>query len=289
MTRGIPVIKGLTWLGRSTTKPLTAEKVRRFVERLDRQALRTAVVRHPLYFRAGLVDADRVLDVGCGSGSVTRDLCRLTRGQVIAIDHDPGLVDAAQAALADLANVEVRRADAHRLPFPDDSFDLVVANLLFMWVEDPHQVAREMARVCRPGGRVLASMEPDYGGKVHFPENPVVDQVFQGGMIERKGGDPHSGRKMRTYFVKAGLQTEVGLSNPHIPSCAEDLASYEQEKGFYRRALKEAGLAVAKIDAWERQYLDSLREGTQFNYLPLFYALGTKKQAAANGARRRKA
>ena len=230
-----------------------------------------------MYFRAGLPDAKRILDVGCGSGSVTRDLCLLTNGHVTAVDVDAAMVKAARATLRGLPNVTVRRADGHRLPFDDESFDLVVANLLFMWAERPQEIASELARVALRGGRVLASMEPDYGGKVHYPENPIVDQVFQGRMIERKGGDPHAGRKLRTYFVRAGLSAEVGLSNPRIPSCEEDLASYEVEKGFYHRALADAGLKADEIRAWERDYLASLREGTQLNYLPLFYAIGTKK------------
>lgn len=253
------------------------ERLRRTIERMDRQALRTAPNRHPLYFRAGLADALRILDVGCGNGAVTHDLCLLTRGGVTAVDRDPSMVAAARLRLEDAPNVEVREADAHRLPFPDGAFDLVVSNLLFMWVREPQAVALEMARVTSAGGRVLASMEPDYGGKVHYPENPVVDQVFQEGMIQRKGGDPHAGRKLRTWFVRAGLETEVGLSNPRIPSCQEDLASYELERGFYRRALADAGLKPAQVDAWEQEYVASLREGVQLNYLPLFYALGTKK------------
>jgi SAM-dependent methyltransferase len=219
-----------------------------------------------------------VLDIGCGSGHVTRDLCRITKGTVVAIDNDPAMLDASRKVLARVPNVSVQDADAHALPFNDGSFDVVVANLFFMWSQDPLLAAREMARVVKPGGRVLASMEPDYGGKVHFPENPVVDQVFQGGMIERKGGDPHAGRKLRTYLVGAGLETTVGLSNATIPSCAEDLESYELEKAFYRRALQDGGLSRESIDAWEKDYLASLRQGTQFNFLPLFYAIGTKNK-----------
>lgn len=197
---------------------------------------------------------------------------------VTAIDNDPAMLTACRAVLRNVKNVTIEEADAHTLRFPDASFDLVVANLFFMWAQDPNAAAKEMARVVKPGGRVLASMEPDYGGKVHHPENPVVDQVFQGGMIERKGGDPHAGRKLRTYLVEAGLTTVIGLSNPEVPSCEEDLESYQLEKKFYRRALQDAGLTKESIDAWERDYLASLRHGTQLNHLPLFFALGTKNK-----------
>lgn len=268
---------------RRRTKPYRSEdRFHRFLERLERQAERTRSLRLPLYKAARVSAAKRILDVGCGSGHVTRDLCRLTQGTVVAVDSDPAMLTACREVLRGARNVTIQEADAHTLPFDDDSFDVVVANLFFMWAQDPRVAAREMARVVRPGGRVLASMEPDYGGKMHHPENPVIDQVFQGGMIERKGGDPHAGRKLRTYLVEAGLATVVGLSNPQIPSCDEDLESYELEKGFYRRALQEAGLDRSRIQAWEREYLRSLRQGTQLNYLPLFFALGTKnKQRAA--------
>jgi len=251
--------------------------VQRWIERLDRQALRTASVRHPLYFRVGLDRAQRVLDVGCGNGAVTRDLAQLTAGEIVAVDHDADMVRAAQTTLEGLPNVSVKEADAKRLPFPDASFDLVVCHLLLMWVDGPVQAIAEMARVCRPGGTILAAMEPDYGGKMHWPENPVVDQVFQGDMIRKKGGDPHAGRKLRAWFVEAGLEPEVGLSNPRVPSCAEDLASYEVERGFYRKALLQGGLTERQIDAWEREYVASLRSGEQFNFLPLFYALAPKR------------
>lgn len=183
----------------------------------------------------------------------------------------------ARALLAASRNTWALVARAEALPFADRSFDLVTCNLLLMWLPDPLRALREFVRVLRPRGRVLASMEPDYGGKIHWPENPIVDQIFQSEMIRGKGGDPHAGRKLRQWFAEAGLSVEVGLSNPRIPSCAEDRRSYEHEKSFYRRALLQGGLSKAQIAAWEREYLGSLRAGVQLNYLPLFYALGVKR------------
>lgn len=252
-------------------------ELKRRIERLERQALRTSPVRHPLYERARLDQAKSILDVGCGNGAVTRDLARFSAGEVHAVDVDPSMVLAARETLADLKRVKVHEARAEALPFADKTFDAVVANLVLMWIPDPVRALREMGRVAKAGGVVLASMEPDYGGKIHWPENPVIDQIFQGPMIQKKGGDPHAGRKLRGWFVQAGLPVTVGLSNPHVPECAEDLETYGFEKEFYHRALEQAGLKKAQIAAWENEYLGSLRAGVQFNFLPLFYALGTKR------------
>jgi hypothetical protein len=132
----------------------------------------------------------------------------------------------------------------------------------------------EMARVTRPGGLVAAVMEPDYGGTIHHPENPVADRLFADDAIRRRGGDPHMGRKLRALFANARLDTEVGLLNPKIPSCAEDLETYRQDGHLYRKWLLGAGMEPKDVDAWQAEYEASLRAGTQFSFLPLFYAIG---------------
>jgi SAM-dependent methyltransferase len=244
-----------------------------FQRRLDRQADETRPHRLGLYQRAGLGQARRILDVGCGSGSVTVDLLDQGTSQVVAVD-----VDAAMArrtgAKAGLAGVV--QADGRRLPFPDGSFDAAVCNLVLLWTPQPAVLVAEMARVVRPGGAVVASMEPDYGGKVHFPENPLIDLVFQGEGVRRRGGDPHAGRKLRSHFVAAGLRTEVGIAAPDVLTPEQDLAVFRRNRGYYRRLLAENGFAAPAIDRWESEYLESLSSGQQLSFLPLFYAIGRK-------------
>jgi hypothetical protein len=119
-------------------------------------------------------------------------------------------------------------------------------------------------------------LEPDYGGKLHYPENPKIDPIFAGKAIRDKGGDPHIGRKLRCLFVKARLDTEVGIGNNRIWSCEEDKAYYLHARDFYVTALKNAGLSQKEIDQWEYSYLESLDEGIQLNFFPQFYAIGKK-------------
>jgi SAM-dependent methyltransferase len=248
-----------------------------FQRRLDRQADATRPHRLGLYGRAGLAQAGLVLDVGCGSGRVTGDLVDLDAGRpqrrVVAVDVDAGMAGRTKATVA---RADVAQADGRRLPFPDATFDAAVCNLVLLWTPEPAAVVAEMARVVRPGGTVLASMEPDYGGKVHFPENPLIDLVFQGEGVRRRGGDPHAGRKLRSHFVAAGLQAEVGLAAHDVLTPEQDLAVFRRNRAYYRRLLDENGFSAAEVERWETEYLESLSSGQQLSFLPLFYAIGRK-------------
>lgn len=254
----------------------TTDELGHFIKKLEQQALETAEERHPIYIRAGLKDAQLVLDVGCGSGSVTKDLAAHTNGTVIALDDSPDMVDTAKKMLEDSKNVQMCTGDAHSLPFGDNYFDIAICNLVLMWSRNPQQVVNEMARVVKSGGRVVASLEPDFGGKIHWPENDRVDPIFAGEAIKRRGGDPHIGRKLRMLFVRAGLEVEVGIGNQRIWGCDEDRASYLRSRDFYWNVLGKAGMGDDEIKKWEDEYMKSLDEGIQLNFFPQFYAIGVK-------------
>ncbi len=256
----------------------SSEDFNDFVKKLELQAIETAEERIPLYLKIGVKDADLILDVGCGSGMVTRDIVHLTKGKVIASDGSDEMIKAAEKVLKNYDNVELKKENAENFSFKDNTFDIVTCNLFLMWVENPQKVVNEMARVIKPGGIVLASLEPDYGGKLHYPENPRVDRIFAGEAIKKRGGDPHIGRKLRLLFVRAGLKTQVGIGNNRIWSCKEDKAYYHHSRDFYVKALKDAGLSQEEIDSWEFDYLRSLDEGVQLNFFPQFYAIGRKPE-----------
>ncbi len=101
----------------------------------------------------------RVLDVGCGSGAVTRELARRVgpTGGVVGVDPSPGFLTvagelAAREGLA--ATIELRRGDARELPCPDAEFDVVVAVTALAHVPQAERAIPELVRVVRPGGRV---------------------------------------------------------------------------------------------------------------------------------------
>ena len=96
----------------------------------------------------------RALDVGCGPGALTARLVeRVGLGSVAALDPSDSFVAAARGRFPDL---DVRRAAAEQLPYPDDTFDAALAQLVVHFMKDPVAGVREMARVTRPGGVVAA-------------------------------------------------------------------------------------------------------------------------------------
>jgi ubiquinone/menaquinone biosynthesis C-methylase UbiE len=105
---------------------------------------------------------ERVLDVACGSGNVAlsagRRFCEAS-----GIDFVPALIERArERAAAERLPVAFHEGDAEQLPFPDQSFDVVLSTFGCMFAPDQERAAAELLRVCRPGGRIgLANWTPD--------------------------------------------------------------------------------------------------------------------------------
>jgi ubiquinone/menaquinone biosynthesis C-methylase UbiE len=105
---------------------------------------------------------ERVLDVACGNGNAAIAAARRF-ARVTGVDYVPALLSRAGAlATASGLPLDLREGDAEALPFPDDTFDVVLSTFGVMFAPDQERAARELMRVCRHGGRIgLASWTPD--------------------------------------------------------------------------------------------------------------------------------
>ncbi|KAF9631890.1 S-adenosyl-L-methionine-dependent methyltransferase [Lasiodiplodia theobromae] len=121
----------------------------------------------------------RVLDVGCGPGTITTDLATIVAGpsspssssndsrdgHVIGIDYSVSVLAVARAHTERMGvssdAVSFQQADAYALPFADGAFDVVHANQVVQHVADPVRAVREMRRVARPDGGIVALREGD--------------------------------------------------------------------------------------------------------------------------------
>jgi SAM-dependent methyltransferase len=107
---------------------------------------------------------ERWLDVATGTGEIARPAAR-AGAEVTGLDLAPNLIEAAERfAAAEGLTIRFDVGDAERLPYEDASFDTVTSTFGAMFAPDHRAVAGELARVCRPGGRLaLATWRPDSG------------------------------------------------------------------------------------------------------------------------------
>lgn len=161
------------------------------------------------YLLPALVPGTRLLDVGCGPGSVTIDLAaRIEPGEVVGVDSSAAVVEIAQKAAADAGadNVTFQVADAYGLPFEDDAFDVVHAHQVLQHLTDPIAALREMRRVTRPGG-IVALRDADYSGMTWYPESQGLDEwlALYHEVTQANKADANAGRKLLSWVREAGF------------------------------------------------------------------------------------
>jgi ubiquinone/menaquinone biosynthesis C-methylase UbiE len=110
----------------------------------------------------GFPDQARVLDVGCGTGVLTRALAQWPGvGEVVGVDPAPSLLVKGRFLAGGLPNITFQEADGRKLPFDDASFDVAVFDSTLSHVPGPERALAEAFRVLRPGGW-LATFDGDY-------------------------------------------------------------------------------------------------------------------------------
>jgi ubiquinone/menaquinone biosynthesis C-methylase UbiE len=128
---------------------------------------------------AALAAGECVLDVACGTGLVSFAAADAVGagGRIVGTDISGGMVDAARerASQRGTGNAEFFRMDAEELALPDESFDAALCALGFMYLPRPEVAAREMRRVLRPGGRVVAAVWGKRSACGWSPVFPITD------------------------------------------------------------------------------------------------------------------
>jgi SAM-dependent methyltransferase len=225
-----------------------------------------------LYERAGLPCARAVLEVGCGTGVIAGEMAHLSQARVVGLDLENEMLAFAHGHES---GVRYTQADAHALPFADGDFDVVVCHYLLLWLAEPARAVREMARVTRPGGAVLACAEPDYGGRVDYPPELVPLGQLQAQALRQQGADPETGRRLGEMFVGAGLQATVGVMAGRWDLPATPGSGFEAEWAMRERDL--ANLVppqeLHRLRSIDRQ---ALTTGQRILFVPTFYAIGRK-------------
>ncbi len=151
---------------------------------------------------------DRVIDVGCGPGSITVGLARVA-GHVTGVDVDHAEFTNARAYTAKhgIENVEFLEGSIYELGFPDASFDVCTLFSMVETLDDPLAGLAEVRRVVRPGGLVGASSIEDGGLILHGPGEPLLRRFYEL-RLKLWEADVHAyrGRELRELLLRAGFE-----------------------------------------------------------------------------------
>jgi SAM-dependent methyltransferase len=176
----------------------------------DFMAQRSAV-SHAKFLLPHLDPTARLLDCGCGPGSISCDFAKIVgSGSVEGIDQEQSQIDLARsrAAALGLTNATFSIGSIYDLPFPDSSFNVVFAHAIFEHISAPNKALAEMLRVLEPGG-LVAIRSPDWGGFIVGPEIPGLQAAIDSyaDLQTANGGDIHIGRKLPRLLRTSGFDT----------------------------------------------------------------------------------
>lgn len=155
------------------------------------------------YLRDGL----RLLDFGCGPGSITVGLADHVgpTGNVVGVDSSAAaLAIASRDAAAD--RVEYMEASVYELPFPAGTFDVAYGHQVLQHLGDPVAALREVRRVLEPGG-LVAIRDADFGSMTHHPHYEGLDRWLDlyHQVARSNGGEPDAGRRLAEWAGAAGF------------------------------------------------------------------------------------
>jgi SAM-dependent methyltransferase len=201
---------------------------------------------------------ERVLEIGCGTGVVLRDLMALVgpHGEVTGLDPSRTMLARARRLARGVrgGRLRLRLGDGNDLPFPDRRFDLALAVTVILHVADPLRVVKELARVTRPGGRV-ALQDQDFGlvGAAH-PDRALTDRILDG-VAARIYEEPYSGRRLPGLLREAGLERVRVLADLY-----QDTTLTAFSRAFLERRAENA-VRFGIVDAATAQrWLDGFNE-----------------------------
>ena len=168
---------------------------------------RRSAATHAAFLLPHLKPGMRLLDAGCGGGSITVGLAEaVSPGEALGIDVDARQLELAAALARErgLSNARFESASIYDLPYPDDSFDAAFCHAVFMHLSDPLRALGQLRRVLRPGG-ILGLRESDERGTYMAPEHPDIGprmRFFQE-LLRHAGGDPLVGGRLKELLRRA--------------------------------------------------------------------------------------
>jgi SAM-dependent methyltransferase len=205
---------------------------------------------------SGLKDGERIIDVGCGTGSLTFTLPQMANVKSVdGVDYSPVFVEQARALNAD-KRITIAQGDATDLKFPDATFDRALAMLVLHFVREPKRAIAQMKRVVRPGGVVSAAVWDGYGGlnsiRLVWETAALLDPAAVAGRDISSFRPMSRPGEMQAAFEEAGLK-QVSQSSITIRM---DYANFDDFWAPHEAGEGATGAYIVALDQTKRTRLE---------------------------------
>jgi len=239
--------------------------------RYEQQSTWTRGTRESLFALAGIGPGRRVLDIGCGTGAVAREILSSTSGiSLTGVDID---LESLKFAQRRSPAMRLAAGDANALPYRGRSFDAAFFHFVLLWLADAAEALAEAARVTRAGGHVIAIAEPDHEARIDAPPGLEALGRLQIESLRRQGADTRFGRKLRGLLEAAGLaQVRFGVIGGEWQR-QDQAGVIDSEWSMLQRDLGTT-LPKGELNRLERLDREAWEAGRRVLFVPTFFGIG---------------
>lgn len=241
--------------------------------RYQTQAAWTQTLRkHLVDTRVSLSPQSKVLEIGCGTGVITKWFHEQYNSQLFGLDFNYSSI-----ILATRNNriISYYVSDAQDVPFAPCIFDLVFCHYFLLWLSTPILALRECMRTLKPGGKFIAFAEPDYLARIDYPPSLERLGALQTHSLIRQGVNPSAGRHLADWLNQSGFTgiTFGIIGHEDVPTGVPEWLESEHE--VIQNDLGRE-LPAAEFNSLLDEDTAAWKNGSRLLFVPTFYAVATK-------------
>jgi SAM-dependent methyltransferase len=202
-----------------------------------------------------------VLDVGCGTGAITKDIADTVglNGIVVGVDRDRGLLERARVHCVSRPNLRFEEVDATSLDY-EARFDVVTAARTLQWIADPEIALRQMTRAAKPGGLVVV-LDYNHALNAWTPAPPPAFARFYSMFLswrESNGWDNEMANHCPALFAAVGLQ-EIRTYVQDEATAKGDV-DFDEKTALWIEVIEKIGPALEGAGVCDAALLDAARQ-----------------------------